>query len=55
MAGVSAWLSERYELSEAHLAVAGGDHSGVRQGETSADYEAPLQSGEHEQYSHLRH
>ena len=50
---VSARLSERYEFSEAHLAAAGG--SGGVQGEGGMDYEVPLQSGEHEEYSHLRH
>ena len=50
---VSARLSERYEFSEAHLAAAGG--SGGVQGETAMDYEVPLQSGEHEEYSHLQH
>ena len=50
---VSARLSERYVFSEAHLAVAGG--GGSVQGEGALDYEVPLQSGEHEEYSHLRH
>ena len=59
VAGVSAArLSERYEFSEPHLAAmisAGG--SGGTQGEAAAvmDYEVPLQSGEHEEYSHLQH
>ena len=54
---VSGRLSERYEFSEPHLAMisAGGGGGGV-QGEAAAmDYEVPLQSGEHEEYSHLRH
>ena len=50
---VSARLSERYEFSEAYLAVV-GDSGGV-QGEGAMDYEVPLQSGEHDEYSHLRH
>ena len=49
---VSARLSERYEFSEAHLAAAGGN--GGVQGEGAMDYEVPLQSGEHDEYSHLR-
>ena len=52
---VSARLSERYEFSEAYLAVAGG--SGGVQGEAAMDYEVPLnssQSREHEEYSHLQ-
>ena len=53
---VSARLSERYEFSEPHLAKisAGGGGGGV-QGEAAMDYEVPLQSGEHEEYSHLQH
>ena len=50
---VSARLSERYEFSEAYLAAAG--ESGCVQGEGAMDYEVPLQSGEHNEYSHLRH
>ena len=55
---VSARLSERYELSDAHLAAAGG-RGGV-QGEAAMDYEVPQNSTqkyneEHEEYSHLRH
>ena len=54
---VSARLSERYEFSEPHLAMisAGGGGGGGVQGEAAMDYEVPLQSGEHEEYSHLRH
>jgi hypothetical protein len=53
---VSASLSERYEFSEPHLAT-GGLRGGVAgQGEAAAmDYEVPLQSGEHAEYSHLQH
>ena len=54
---VSARLSGRYEFSEPHLAMvsaAGGGGGGV-QSETAMDYEVLLQSGEHEEYSHLRH
>ena len=50
---VSARLSERYEFSEAYLAAAGG--SGGVQGDGVPDYEVPLRSGEHEEYSYLRH
>ena len=50
---VSARLSERYEFSEAHLAVAGG--SGGVQGEAAMDYEVPLNSSKHEECSHLQH
>ena len=50
---VSARLSERYEFSEAHLAVARG--SGGVQGEVAMDYEVPLNSSEHEECSHLQH
>ena len=58
----SARLSERYEFSEPHLAMisggaAGGPGRGT-QGEAAVwpvDYEVPLQSGEHEEYSHLQH
>ena len=50
---VSARLSERYEFSEAYLAAAG--ESGCVQGEGARDYEVPLQNGEHDEYSHLRH
>jgi hypothetical protein len=50
---VSARLSERYEFSETHVARGGGV---AGQGETAAmDYEIPLQSGEHAEYSHLQH
>ena len=55
---VSARLSERYEFSEPHLAMisaAGGGVGGHVQGEAAMDYEVPLQSGEHEEYSHLQH
>ena len=61
-------LSERYEFSEPHLAMAasarpGGDGGGgVGQGQAAAalDYEVPLtsslsQSEGHEAYSHLQH
>ena len=60
-------LSERYEFSEPHLAMAasarpGGDEGGgVGQGEAAAlDYEVPLnsslsQSEGHEEYSYLQH
>ena len=51
---VSARLSERYEFSEAHLVAARGGGGGI-QGEGAMEYEIPLQSGEHEEYSHLRH
>ena len=52
---VSARLSERYEFSEPHLVMTSAGGGGV-QGEAAAmDYEVPLQSGEHEEYSHLRH
>ena len=57
----SARLSERYEFSEPHLAMisagaAGGPAGGI-QGEAAVhmDYEVPVQSGEHEEYSHLQH
>ena len=50
---VSARLSERYEFSEAYLAAAG--ESGCVQAEGAMNYEVPLQSGEHDEYSHLRH
>ena len=52
----SARLSERYEFSEPHLAMisAGGSGGGV-QGEAAMDYEIPLQSREHEEYSRLQH
>ena len=57
----SARLSERYEFSEPHLAMisaraAGGPGGGI-QGEAAVhmDYEVPVQSGEHEEYSHLQH
>ena len=65
---VLASLSERYEFSEPHLAMAasarpGGDGGGgVGQGEAAAalDYEVPLnsslsQSEGYEEYSHLQH
>ena len=51
-------LSERHEFSEPHLAAmisAGG--GGGTQGNGAAagmDYEVPLQSGQHEEYSHLQ-
>ena len=54
-------LSERYEFSEPHLAMAsaGGGYGGGSQGEASAmDYEVPLNSSQsegHEEYSHLQH
>ena len=51
---VSAKLSERYEFSEAHLAMASA-RGGGGQGETAMDYEVPFQSGEHNEYSHLQH
>ena len=50
---ISARLSERYEFSETHLGVAGGGGGG--QGEAAMEYEVPLQSGEHDEYSHLQH
>ena len=52
---VSARLSERYEFSEPHLArvSAGGGGGGRVQKEAAMNYEVPLQSGEHEAYSHL--
>ena len=54
---VSARFSERYEFSEPHLVMtsAGGGGGGCVQGEVAMDYEVPLQSGEHEEYSHLQH
>ena len=56
----SARLSERYEFSEPHLAMISGGAagSGGTQGEAAVrpvDYEVWLQSGEHEEYSHLQH
>ena len=57
---VSARLSERYEFSEAHVAVAGGD-GGVHgiEGEVGrVDHETPQnlrQTEEHEEYSRLQH
>ena len=56
----SARLSERYEFSEPHLAMisAGAAGGGGTQGEAAVrpvDYEVPVQSGEHEEYSHLQH
>ena len=58
----SARLSERYEFSEPHLAMisagAAGGPGGGTQGEAAVrpvDYEVPVQSGEHEEYSHLQH
>ena len=56
--------SERYEFSEPHLAMisagAAGGPGGGTQGDSEAavqpvDYEVPVQSGEHEEYSHLQH
>ena len=44
-------LSERYEFSEPRC-------GGGTQGEAAVlpvDYEVPVQSGEHEEYSHLQH
>ena len=52
---VSARLLERYEFSEPHLAMISAGGGGGVQGEAAMDYEAPLQSGEHEEYSHLHH
>ena len=53
---VSASLSEKYEFSEPHLATGRGDGGGVGQREAApVDYEVPLQSGEHMEYSHLQH
>ena len=52
---VSARLSERYEFSEAHLAMASAGGSSGGQRETAMEYEVPLQSGEHDEYSHLQH
>ena len=54
---VSASLSERYEFSEPHLATGQGDGGGgVGQREAApVDYEVPLHSGEHMEYSHLQH
>ena len=57
----SARLSERYEFSEPHLAMistgAAGGPGGGTQGEAGIlmGYEVPVQSGEHEEYSHLQH
>ena len=54
---VSASLSERYEFSESLLATGqgGGGSGGVGQRETvPVEYEVPLQSGEHTEYSHLQ-
>ena len=55
-------LSERYEFSELHQAMASNLASGGRgdggdvQGEAVAmDYEVPCRSEEHEAYSHLQH
>ena len=53
-------LSERYEFSEPHLAMAsasggGGDGGGVQGEVTAADYEVLGQSEEHEAYSRLQH
>ena len=56
--GVSDSLSERYEFSESHLATGRGDggSGGVGQREAApVEYEVPLQSGEHTEYSHLQH
>ena len=52
---VSARLSERYEFSEPHLVMTSAGGGGVQGEATAMDYEVPLQSGEHEEYSHLRH
>ena len=57
----SARLSDRYEFSEPHLAMisAGAAGGGGTQGDHKTgmpmDYEVPVQSGEHEEYSHLQH
>ena len=57
---VSDSLSERYEFSEPHLATGqgdggGGSGGGVGQREAApVEYEVPLQSGEHTEYSHLQ-
>ena len=53
---VSASLSERYEFSEPHLATGQGDGGGgVGQREAApVDYEVPLKSEEHTEYSHLQ-
>ena len=54
----SARLSERYEFSESHLAmISAGAAGGPGGGEAAVhmDYEVPVQSGEHEEYSHLQH
>ena len=54
--GVSASLSERYEFSESHLATGRGGGGGVGKREAApVEYEVPLQSGEHTEYSHLQH
>ena len=58
---VSARLSERYEFSEPHpiatvsAAGGGGGGGGGGQGGAAVDYEVPLESGEHEEYSRLQH
>ena len=55
--GVSDSLSERYEFSESHLATGRGDggSGGVGQREAApVEYEVPLKSGEHTEYSHLQ-
>ena len=49
---VSARLSERYEYSEPRLPMISSASGGGRQ---PMDYEVPLQSGQHEEYSHLQH
>ena len=54
----SARLSERYEFSELHLAMISAGDGGDTQGQAvvpSVDYEVSIQSGEHEEYSHLQH
>ena len=56
----SARLSERYKFSESHLAMisAGAAGGGGTRGEAAVwpvDYEVPLQSEKHEEYSHLQH
>ena len=53
-------LSERYEFSEPHLAMASasggrGDGGGVQGEAVAMDYEVPGQSEEHEAYSRLQH
>ena len=54
---VSARLSERYEVSEAHLAAA--DSSGGGQGEVDMDYDIlsmrQTEAHAHDEYSHLQY